>query len=82
MSTKFTAEQMELLKDAFSGIDEDDSGFIEKRELINLYKEVASELGEAFDLKKAESDFTQSDTNGDNKIDFDEFVQNLSHFVI
>ena len=65
MADKFSAEQLELLKDAFSGIDEDDSGFIEQKELVNLYKEVAEELGEKFDLEKAKEDFSKSDTNGD-----------------
>ena len=82
MAQNFTDEQKTLLRDAFNGIDEDDSGYIEKRELINLYKEVADELGEPFDMDKAEADFKKSDTNGDGKIDFNEFVANLSHFVI
>ena len=78
----FTEEQMELLKDAFSGIDEDDSGFIEKTELVTLYKEIASEMGESFDLAKAEEDFEKCDEDQNGKIDFDEFVKHLSHFVI
>ena len=33
-------------------------------------------------MEKAEADFKKSDTNGHGKIDFNEFVANLSHFVI
>ena len=82
MAAKFSSEQLELLRDAFNGIDEDDSGYIERMELISLYKEVAAELGEPFDQSKAEEDFVKTDTNKDGRIDFDEFVNNLSHFVL
>ena len=56
MAQNFTDEQKTLLRDAFNGIDEDDSGYIEKRELMNLYREVSEELGEVFDPEKAEKD--------------------------
>lgn len=79
---KFTTEQIELLRDAFNGIDEDDSGFIEKAELITLYKEIAEEMGEIFDNAKAEEDFRKCDEDQNGKIDFDEFIKHLSHFVI
>ena len=78
----FNEKQMDLLRDAFNGIDEDDSGFIEKGELITLYKEIACEMGENFDLGKAEEDFAKCDEDNNGKIDFDEFVKHLSHFVI
>ncbi len=78
----FTEEQMELLRDAFSGIDEDDSGFIEKSELVTLYREISTEMGEQFDLVKAEQDFEKCDEDKNGKIDFDEFVKHLSHFVL
>ena len=73
---------MALLKDAFDGIDEDSSGFIEKGELVVLYKEIAAEMGEQFDLAKAEEDFSKCDEDDNGKIDFDEFVKHLSHFVV
>ena len=79
---RFNQEQLEMLKDAFCGIDENDNGFIEKGELINFYKEVATEMGESFDLSKAEEDFEKCDEDGNQKIDFNEFVKHLSHFVI
>ena len=78
----FTEEQLQLLRDAFNGIDEDDSGYIEKHELITLYKEIANEMGEQFDLVKAEADFAKCDEDKNGKIDFDEFIKHLSHFVI
>jgi len=78
----FTPEQMDLLRDAFSGIDEDDSGFIEKSELITLYKEIAEEMGEVFDSEKAEEDFLKCDEDQNGKIDLEEFIKHLSHFVI
>jgi len=73
---------MELLRDAFNGIDEDDSGFIEKGELFTLYKEIASEMGETFDKSQAEKDFLKCDEDKNGKIDFKEFVKHLSHFVV
>lgn len=79
---KFTPEQHALLKDAFDGIDEDDSGFIEKKELITLYKEIAAQMGDEFDLEKAEQDFNNCDDNNDGVIDLEEFKKHLSHFVI
>ena len=82
VKSKFTNDQIELLKDAFNGIDENDNGYIEKNELIALYKEIATEMGEAFDLAKAEEDFHKSDEDNNDKIDFNEFVKNLSHFVL
>lgn len=79
---KFTPEQHALLQDAFNGIDEDDSGYIEKAELVTLYKEIAAEMGEQFDLAKAEEDFNNCDENQDGVIDLYEFKKHLSHFVI
>ena len=80
--SNFTPEQMELLRDAFSGIDQDDSGFIDKSELVTLYQEISQEMGEAFDLAKAEADFEKCDEDKNGKIDFDEFIKHLSHFVL
>ena len=79
---KFTEEEMEILRDAFDAIDENENGFIERSELKSLLKEVADSLGERFNAEEAEKEFTKADTDNNNKIDFNEFVSNLSDYVI
>ena len=65
-----TAEQVEELKAAFQAMDSNGDGFVTKDEL----KSMLSGLGEPVDDSVINEMINVADTNGDGKVDFNEFV--------
>ena len=65
-----SAEQVEELKAAFQSMDANGDGFVSKDEL----KSMLSSLGEPVDDSVIDEMIAVADTNGDGKIDFNEFV--------
>ena len=68
---KSFSENENSIRRAFRTLDKDGNGYITVREL----KEVMSKLGEKLTTKEVEELVYESDTNGDGRIDIDEFVQ-------
>merc|ERR1711920_189680 len=66
--------QKEVVWAAFTRFDMDGSGYIDRKELSNVLNE---EIQETMDLKNSTSAvqaiFNEVDSNGDDKIDFEEF---------
>ena len=58
------------IRRAFRTLDKDCNGYITAREL----KEVMAKLGEKLTTKEVEELVAEADTNGDGRIDIDEFV--------
>ena len=67
---KTFSENESSIRRAFRTLDKDGNGYITAREL----KEVMSKLGEKLTTKEVEELVYESDTNGDGRIDIDEFV--------
>ena len=65
-----SAEQVEELKAAFQAMDSNGDGFISKDEL----KSMLASLGEPVDEAVINEMIALADTNGDGKVDFNEFV--------
>lgn len=65
-----SAEQVEELKAAFQAMDANGDGFVSKDEL----KSMLSSLGEPVDDAVVDEMIAVADTNGDGKVDFNEFV--------
>ena len=65
-----SAEQIEELKAAFQAMDSNGDGFVSKDEL----KSMLSSLGEPVDDAVIDEMIAVADTNGDGKVDFNEFV--------
>ena len=65
-----SAEQIEELKAAFTAMDSNGDGFVSKDEL----KSMLSSLGEPVDDAVINEMIAVADTNGDGKVDFNEFV--------
>jgi calmodulin len=65
-----SAEQVEELKAAFQAMDSNGDGFISKDEL----KSMLASLGEPVDDAVINEMIALADTNGDGKVDFNEFV--------
>ena len=58
------------IRRAFRTLDKDCNGYITAKEL----REVMAKLGEKLTMKEVEELVSDSDTNGDGRIDIDEFV--------
>lgn len=69
MSRAVVSRMTGNLKDTFSKIDKDNSGFVDKSELVQLLKELEIPYGEA-DVKAA---LQSIDTSNDQRISFEEF---------
>jgi calcium-dependent protein kinase len=69
-SCTISQERRRALANVFMGIDKNNSGSIDVRELHEAYKEVYQETDEAV----VESIFKNIDTDGSGKIDFTEFL--------
>ena len=59
------------MREAFKIFDRDGNGYIDFAEL----KTVITRMGEPLTDKEADEIFQQADSNGDGKLDYDEFVQ-------
>ena len=67
---KTFGENEASIRRAFRTIDKDCNGYITVKE----FRELMSKLGEKITLKEAEELVGEADTNGDGRIDVDEFV--------
>ncbi len=75
MGLKFlNSKELKLLKDAFSKLDSDKSGAIDKEEL----EQALNSYGCAFDSGKVMNFFNDTDKKGTKRIDFDEFLDSIS----
>ena len=70
----FNPKELKLLKDAFSKLDSDKSGAIDKEEL----EQALNSYGCAFDSGKVMNFFNDADKKGTKRIDFDEFLDSIS----
>jgi len=77
MSSPLSAEQIEELKAAFSAMDSNGDGFVTKDEL----KTMLSSLGEPVEDSVINEMINVADTNGDGKVDFNEFVAAASQWL-
>ena len=68
---KTFGENESSIRRAFRTLDKDCNGYITVREL----KEVMMKLGEKLTTKEVTEIVSEADTNGDGRIDVDEFVQ-------
>ena len=68
---KTFGENEQSIRRAFRVLDRDSNGYITVREL----KEVMTKLGEKLTTKEVEELVTEADSNGDGRIDIEEFVQ-------
>ena len=71
MSSKLSAEQLEELKKAFTVLDENKDGVISKDELAKLL----GGLGEDVTDDVVTEMMNLADTDGDGKVNFDEFCK-------
>jgi calmodulin len=69
MSLKLTPNQIDRLRKAFDVMDTNKDGFVTKDELKTLLKELDEEVTD----ETVENIIAVADTNGDEKIDFEEF---------
>lgn len=69
--TQETVDQTAEMREAFKIFDRDGNGYIDFAEL----KTVITRMGEPLTDKEADEIFKQADSNGDGKLDYDEFVQ-------
>ena len=68
------AELAEVVKELFTAIDKDKSGFLEKNEVHEIATQLHGKIGGdgAFNEAAFEEAFTRLDKNGDGKIAYDE----------
>jgi Ca2+-binding EF-hand superfamily protein len=69
--TRPTAEQITEYKEAFSAIDKDSSGLIDKAELDQLFRK----LGKTPSKTQLDAMVSKADVDGDGQISFDEFTK-------
>lgn len=77
MMSKHTAEtvdQTEEMREAFKIFDRDGNGYIDLKEL----KTVVMRMGEPLTMTDAEELFSAADTDGDGKLDYNEFVRMIT----
>merc|ERR1711998_235548 len=68
-TNKDPKEMKDLIMQAFKTFDQDDSGFIEKDELLNTL----TTMGDKVDEKMVTSMIEEADVDGDGKINYEEF---------
>jgi len=70
-------DQTAEIREAFKIFDRDGNGFIDAKEL----KLVMTRMGQALTASEAEDFMREADTNGDGKLDYDEFARIMSQSI-
>jgi len=69
-SERFSSKEIKVMRLRFSEVDEDDSGFIDFQELMELFKELELRISDV----RARKFFREIDADGSGKLEFDEFL--------